>query len=457
MAKIFISIIVFFAFFVNMFAQIEVHSSNQVGIGTNNPQYKLDVRGDTHVAGSFYLGDNGNNTSIIGTSSIYIPLVFKVNNVLSGFSGDYFNPNVSFGYNALPNYTQRGGNTAIGHSALFYNTTGESNTAIGSGALKFNTEGLRNTAIGYGSLQGNTTGYGNTATGGALSGNTTGIYNTAHGWNTLLMSTTGEYNTANGAYALWSSRTGSYNTAEGSYSLHDNTTGSYNTVIGYRAAYHNITGDYNTAIGYMTKVYHTNLHNATAIGNEALVNNHDQVRIGNSSVTSIGGYAGWSNISDGRTKRNIRTNVPGLTFIKSLQPVTYNLDLDAIDSFFKKEVQGVKEGEMAAPEEPKELIEIKKKSREAKQRQVQTGFVAQEVEKAAKSIGYEFSGVDVDEMGIYSLRYAEFVVPLVKAVQELSDQNDRLQEEGKRLGDQNDRLQAQVDALINRLEKLENK
>jgi hypothetical protein len=35
--------------------------------------------------------------------------------------------------------------------------------------------------------------------------------------------------------------------------------------------------------------------------------------------------------------------------------------------------------------------------------------------------------VDVDEAGIYGLRYAEFVVPLVKAVQELREQNDRLQ------------------------------
>jgi hypothetical protein len=49
-------------------------------------------------------------------------------------------------------------------------------------------------------------------------------------------------------------------------------------------------------------------------------------------------------------------------------------------------------------------------------------------EKIAKSIGYDFSGVDVDEVGIYGLRYAEFVVPLVKAVQELSEQVNELTE-----------------------------
>ena len=36
--------------------------------------------------------------------------------------------------------------------------------------------------------------------------------------------------------------------------------------------------------------------------------------------------------------------------------------------------------------------------------------------------------VNVDEAGIYGLRYAEFVVPPVKAVQELSEQVDELAE-----------------------------
>ena len=74
-----------------------------------------------------------------------------------------------------------------------------------------------------------------------------------------------------------------------------------------------------------------------------------------------------------------------------------------------------------------ELAELNKKAKEAKERVKQTGFIAEDVEDTAKSIGYDFSGVDVDEAGIYGLRYAEFVVPLVKAVQELSDHNDRLQ------------------------------
>jgi len=61
-----------------------------------------------------------------------------------------------------------------------------------------------------------------------------------------------------------------------------------------------------------------------------------------------------------------------------------------------------------------------------KEKIVYTGFIAQEVEGVAKKLNYEFSGIDKpqDKNGLYGLRYAEFVVPLVKTVQELSKMND---------------------------------
>jgi hypothetical protein len=49
-----------------------------------------------------------------------------------------------------------------------------------------------------------------------------------------------------------------------------------------------------------------------------------------------------------------------------------------------------------------------------------TGFIAQEVEKAANASGYNFSGIikPKTDQDHYSLSYESFVVPLVKAVQE---------------------------------------
>ena len=65
----------------------------------------------------------------------------------------------------------------------------------------------------------------------------------------------------------------------------------------------------------------------------------------------------------------------------------------------------------------------------AKEQIVFTGFIAQDVDKAAKSLNYDFSGVDAakNDKDLYGLRYSDFVVPLVKAVQELSEKNDSLQ------------------------------
>jgi hypothetical protein len=202
------------------------------------------------------------------------------------------------------------------------------------------------------------------------------------------------------------------------------------------------TGAFNTAIGTGADVSAGNLTNATAIGYGAIATASNQVRIGNSSVTSIGGYAPWSNLSDSRVKKNLQTNVPGLNFINLLQPVTYNLDLDAINSLVGTNITDSITNAM-----PPELKEKEKQAKEKKEKQVESGFVAQDVEKAAKKIGYDFSGVEMDESGVYSLRYSEFVVPLVKAVQELSAQNDRLQEQVNEQSKAIEDLRKEVDAL----------
>jgi trimeric autotransporter adhesin len=65
-------------------------------------------------------------------------------------------------------------------------------------------------------------------------------------------------------------------------------------------------------------------------------------------------------------------------------------------------------------------------------------------------LNYDFSGVDAakNDKDMYGIRYAEFVVPLVKAVQELSKTND---DKDARI----DALQKQNADLEKRMEKLE--
>jgi hypothetical protein len=78
-----------------------------------------------------------------------------------------------------------------------------------------------------------------------------------------------------------------------------------------------------------------------------------------------------------------------------------------------------------------------------------SGFVAQDVEKAALETGYDFSGVDKprNENDLYGLRYAEFVVPLVKAMQEQQSQIEELKKDNKIQKDINNLLQKQIDEM----------
>lgn len=220
----------------------------------------------------------------------------------------------------------------------------------------------------------------------------------------------------------------------GYQALYSNTTGDYNTANGDQALYHNITGDYNTAVGCWAGPNSSSsaYSNQTAIGYNTENTASNQVRIGNSDVTSIGGYANWTNISDAHFKKDINENVPGLDFVLKLRPVTYHLDMDAIANFYHT---------------PDSLR--LKDAEQIKGNMLQSGFLAQEVEQTAKELNFDFSGVNApkNDNEHYGLRYAEFVVPLVKAVQEQQTIIDNLQKENKLQQKQLQELQKQIQEL----------
>jgi len=198
-------------------------------------------------------------------------------------------------------------NTSLGTGALVSNTTGDLNTAIGANALLSNTTGDFNTASGVAALFLNTTGESNTASGvEALFNNTTGNWNTANGVIALFSNTTGNDNTASGVQALVSNTTGIGNTASGVQALFSNTTGTDNTAIGVSALQSNTTGFANTAIGFDADVFPGNLTNATAIGNRALVNAGNKIRLGNTAVTVIEGQVAFTASSDKTKKENFQ-------------------------------------------------------------------------------------------------------------------------------------------------------
>ena len=417
--------------FVGRFAGISTTTGIQnTGVGSD-ALFKNTTGYANTATGVLSLNNNltGHNNTANGVGALLVNTTGSYNTAV-GSTSLYWNTTGSY-------------NAAVGAEALYDNTTGNENTAVGSYALRSNTIGFYNTAIGYRALYFNTTGWVNTATGRyALLNNTIGVNNTANGNNALELNTTGSSNVAFGNTTLVSNTTGGNNTAVGHNALAWTTTTNYNTAIGMGAGSLTLNPEGGTMVGAFARATN-NLSNFTVIGYEAQVLASNQVRIGNFFVTSIGGQVGWTNFSDGRYKNNINEDVPGLEFINKLRPVTYNLNVQGLDKEVKKnfsasQLKSIPSLKTTSPAENASATQAKSAVK-------YTGFVAQEVEKAAKELGYDFSGVDApkNEQDFYGLRYSEFVVPIVRALQQLSKTTDSLANENISLKKRLDKLESQ--------------
>ncbi|CAN5554763.1 hypothetical protein BH10BAC2_BH10BAC2_40860 [soil metagenome] len=400
-------------------------SSDNTAVGSNALYYNGQVQNTAIGSFSMYNNTSGMDNTSLGAYSLY-------NNLLGSH-------NTAVGFVALYSNTASG-NTACGDASLRNNTSGASNTAVGSSAMYANTTGINMVALGEKALYtyNGSSGY-NTAIGTrTLYSTTTGNNNSALGYQTLYYNTTGFNNSGVGYRSLYNNTSGYYNTAYGINALYSNKTGFFNTALGSTALFGN-TGSYNTAVGSSSDV-NPGLTNATAIGFGALATASNQVWLGNTSVTSVKAGNNIIIVSDGRFKKNLKENVPGLTFINQLKPVTYSYDIHKLNDY----IQPIKN---KSEEEP--LLNTTDKMKEEgitkKEKIIYTGFVAQEVEKAADKLGYDFSGVykPQNDKDPYGLSYAEFVVPLVKAVQELSKLND----------EKNERI-AVLEQRLNKIESL---
>jgi trimeric autotransporter adhesin len=391
-------------------------------------------------------------TNFIGTTD-NVAFTIRVNNQPSGRI-DPTKQNAFFGYQSGNAASSTGqDNSATGYQSLYTNTSGNQNTANGALALFSNSTGYENLANGFSALYDNQSGSQNTANGNhALYLNTSGSDNTATGSESLL-NNNGNNNTGTGYLSLYYNGTGGNNTAGGYESLWMNISGSYNTASGYESLQTNISGSDLTAIGAGADVNIDGLTNSTAIGYKAIMTADNQVVVGNSSITSFQCAASLTSLSDGRYKKNIKQNVPGLEFINQLQPITYTLDVAGIEEKLnggRRETNGP-DGK-AVPKLTLDQNAINESSKV-----IHTGFIAQDVEAAAKKLAYDFSGVDKPKdpsKSLYGLRYAEFVVPLVKAVQELSSKNDSLTAVVAQLQDSLNNVVAQMSDRLSKIEQI---
>lgn len=293
------------------------------------------------------------------------------------------NNNIGIGYDAGRNITTGYSNIFLGLRAGFTpaasgfspNLSGNSNVCIGDGTGTKITAGSSNVVIGD-------------SAGGAL---TEGHNNILYGHHTGNLISTGHYNIAMGYWAL--------NTATGSSPL----TGNHSIAMGYYAlAGVGTTSNNNIALGYRAGTYDDATlttrallrDNIICLGQDAYTTDSGQIQIGNSTyITDAFTAAAFSLRSDERYKDFFDMDL-GLDFINALEVKKYKW----------------KEG--------------------ADTESIHYGFSAQQVKKTLK----EYVGNDKRSMhkirggedGEQNLTYTEFVAPLVKAVQELSEINKEL-------------------------------
>lgn len=306
--------------------------------------------------------------------------------------------NIFVGKNAGNSNSIGFSNAFLGYNSGAFNSVGSQNTFLGAESGTTNVDGMMNSFVGRRAGFQNTNGNENTFIG-AFSGqsNTEGQHNSFFGVTTGNSNTLGQENTFIGAHAGYFNNLGSYNSFIGNFSALGNLSGNYNTIIGFEA---------NVASG--------NLSNAGAFGSGAIVNASNSVIIGNTAVTSIGGQVGWGTFSDRRLKTGITKNTLGLAFIQKLQPVDY--------SFATKGQENL----------------------------IYSGLIAQDVEEILESLNCGFSGLvkPQNDADFYSIRYAEFVIPLINAVKEQQQQIEKLEEKNDLLEIKMKELEKKMNVLL---------
>ena len=287
---------------------VGIHTLSSVGIGTTNPQSKLEINVGTAVSAFDIQGSAGQLFSV--TNNLTSGSIFSVNDVTGIPSIDVdadgtiqLAPFGSTEYVGIgtTNPTQKldvNGNVAIGGSIYDANGTSGSDGQVLSNVTGFGVSWTDQSGGGGGASAINDLSDGVTNSSGRTIGLGTGALanddgttndNTALGYKALNANSSGSAMTGIGHSALANAGEGSGNacTAVGYFALNVNTSGSDNTAVGYYALRSNISAQRSTAMGYQAVEGASTADYATGFGAYTL----RDLTIGNNN-TAIGAFAG---------------------------------------------------------------------------------------------------------------------------------------------------------------------
>ena len=298
------------------------------------------------------------------------------------------NNNIGIGKNVFAALTSGQQNTCIGETGNTL-TSGSNNTLVGHGAGNSITTGSMNMGFGKGSIDGvdtesNNIGIGENALGGSVAG--------------------GEENVCIGGLCGDAITSADGNTFIGYAAGSDVTSGGNNTIVGGGSGGTLTDGTSNTLIGKAADCA-SGATNAICLGFNLSAGSNDFSfgKASNVVTNDFDADADWSRSSDIRLKRNIQDSTLGLDFINDLRPVKFQ---------WKPSNEVPKELKAEYNEENQKNLDI-----------IMHGFIAQEVKEAIDKHGdTTFGGWHLDAIDGVTQRTKKnmFVMPLIRAVQELS-------------------------------------
>ena len=406
-------------------------SDNNIAIGYNamGGTWANDKCENNIAIGNYSMDgtmDNSGSNVAIGHSSLSGNMDGCNQNVAIGQSaggvltaGDN---NVLIGYAAGDAMTNNGDNVAVGHNALGAMDGDEHyNVAIGYGAGRAINQANadENVIIGYEAGVG--------GNGGALSKcviigtNALNSSDTAtHSGSVVIGFNAGtaiNSNDASGSVLIGQEcglaiTDGQRTTALGFEAGKAITTGNDNTFIGYQAGDSGVDSNGCCIVGQGSDIA-SDANYANVFGQNITGGATQQSYVGAGSNYATYNHstssASWGSTSDVRIKKDINDIDLGLDFINKIRPVKYK---ERPKKDWPQEFLSTAGGEDLNKESPEEFV----------------GFIAQEIKEVMDEYDTTFSGWESGDnnKGRQSLQYERFVVPLVKAVQELSTELEEL-------------------------------
>ena len=398
---------------------IGYQAGSTMNSGANN--VLLGYQAGTVLTGSSntFLGYKAGVASTSGLNNTVVGVEANGVGVMTG------NSNVIMGADSAKNATSLASCVIIGASAVQTGVaTGANNVYIGANAAKANTSGDGNVAIGKDAFISNTTGASNIAIGiDALDGCDAENNNLAIGQDALGAAIAGgEYNVAVGNATGFSVTSGDANVTIGYQAGASITTGLENVILGMVAGNSNssgigvntLSGQRNIVIGPYMNTAASDTNHGIGLGYAFAVaaNDFSFGKASNVVTNDFDADADWSRSSDVRLKRNIEDTTLGLNFINDLRPVKFQWK--------------------PSNEVPEIMTSEYNEKNQKNLDYISHGFIAQEVKEVIDKHGDQTFGgwhLDKNDNETQRIKKNMFIMPLIKAVQEMSAQVTTLQNE----------------------------